>query len=100
VSIDYFERLAASLHEQPRETILVDFFDREMVKFEKEFNFEPDGGVEDWTIIKFKNQKEKDLSVCNVKLKISYFLYGHSFIYEGYRSFFRNQNLFNWFSLV
>lgn len=98
-SIDYFERLAASLRVQPRETVLIDFFDRALVKSGKEFNFKSDGGVGDWTIIDFKDQKKKDLSVCNVKLKVSYSLYGHSFSYEGYRSFFRKQNLFNWFNL-
>lgn len=97
-SIDYFERIAASLLEQPRDNVLIDFFDRALVEIGQRFIFESDGGIGDWTIKDFEEQKTKDLSFCNVKLKVSYSLYGHSFSYEGYRSFFEKENLFNWFN--
>ncbi len=97
-SIGYFERIAASLLEQARDNVLIDFFDRALVETGQRFIFESDGGIGDWTIKDFEEQKTKDLSFCNVKLKVSYSLYGHSFCYEWYRSFFEKENLFNWFN--
>lgn len=93
---EYFERLADSLLSFPRERVLIDFFDRDLVKPGQSLTFESEGGVGDWVFLDFEESNGKEPSICKAKLKVSYSLIDHSFSYEGYRSFFRKDEILCW----
>ena len=88
-SAEHFEQLANSLRTFPRERILIDFFDRDLVEPGEKLTFESEDGVGDWVFLEIEESNGMVPSFCRAKLKVSYSLCGLSFSYEGHRSFFR-----------
>ena len=95
-SPEYFERLAASLLSFPREKVLIDFFDRDLVKPGESLGFEAGGDVGNWNFLDFEESNVGEPSFFKSKLKISYSLRDHCFSYEGYRSFFMKAVISRW----
>lgn len=95
-SADDFEQLANSLLAFPREQILIDFFDRALIESGQKLTFETVDSVGDWVFLDIEELNWTEPSFCKVKLKVSYSLCGHSFSYEGHRSFFRKDVILRW----
>lgn len=95
-SVEYFEQLANSLLAFPRERILIDFFDRDLVESGQVLTYKSGEDVGDWVFLDIDESKGMEPSCFKAKLKVSYSLCGHSFSYEGHRSFFRKDIVLSW----
>jgi len=95
-SHEFFEQLAASLLCFPRNRVLIDFFDRDLIKPGQHINFESDEGVGDWAFLDIEESNGKEPLFFKVKLKVTYSFSDHGFSYEGYRSFFRKEDVLRW----
>lgn len=96
-SADYFERLTDALRSFPRQQVLIDFFDRDLVVPAGKITFEVENGSGVWDFMEEVNSIGTEPAICKLKLKVSYALSGKSVSYEGYRSFFRKDGLQDWF---
>lgn len=95
-SPEYFKRLAASLLSFPREVVLIDFFDKDLVNLGDSRGFENKGEIGNWEFIEFEENNLANPSFFKARLKVSYSLSDHAFSYDGYRSFFRKAVISNW----
>jgi hypothetical protein len=95
-SPEYFKRLTASLLSFPREIVLIDFFDKDLVNPGESRGFENKGDIGKWDFIEFEENNMGTPTFFKSKLNVSYSLSDHTFSYEGYRSFFRKAVILNW----
>lgn len=95
-SAEHFEQLGNSLLTYPRERILIDFFDRDLVEAGQRLTFESGDDCGEWILLDIEESTEMEPSFFMAKLKVSYSLNGHSFSYEGYRSFYKKKSLLCW----
>jgi len=95
-SSEYFERLATSLLSFPRELVLIDFFDRDLVEIGGRLNFESRDEFGEWSYLGLEEVNVTEPSPSELKIKVSYSLNDHSFSYEGYRSCFRKSDILRW----
>lgn len=95
-SPEYFERITASLLTHPREVVLIDFFDRDLVNTGDSLNFESQGEFGSWRYLDIEDAGEGEPSISKLKIKVLYTLNDHSFSYEGIRACFRKSTILSW----
>lgn len=95
-SPEYFKCLSTSLLSFPREIVLIDFFDRDLVTPGEKLCFENKSDIGSWDFLDFEEIDVGALSFFKSKMRVSYSFSDHDFSYEGYRSFFSKTTISRW----
>nr|WP_320014785.1 hypothetical protein [uncultured Desulfobacter sp.] len=95
-SPEYFKRLSTSLLSFHREIVLIDFFDRDLVKLGAKLCFKNKSDIGNWEFLYFEEINVGAPSFFKSKLRVSYSLSDYSFNYDGYRSFFTKTAILRW----